>query len=147
MFETLTREPTLTGRVVNQLEALIVDQRLQPGDRLPAINELTQQFGVSRTVIREAIGALAARGLLEVRHGSRTVVSRPSAQGPMGRWKLATGSNRWAVVSAGFGKTRSIGAAPAAVPIPAATSAAHSPRGKRIRVFTCSGLFWAHFCR
>lgn len=80
MFETLTREPTLTGRVVNQLEALIVDQRLQPGDRLPAINQLTQQFGVSRTVVREAIGALAARGLLEVRHGSRTVVSRPSAE-------------------------------------------------------------------
>lgn len=80
MFETVVREPTLTGRVVNQLEALIVEHRLQPGDRLPAINELTQQFGVSRTVIREAIGALAARGLLEVRHGSRTVVSRPSAE-------------------------------------------------------------------
>jgi GntR family transcriptional repressor for pyruvate dehydrogenase complex len=80
MFVTLVREPNLTGRVVNQLEALIVDRRLQPGDRLPAINELTQQFGVSRTVIREAIGALAARGLLEVRHGSRTVVSRPSAE-------------------------------------------------------------------
>jgi GntR family transcriptional regulator, transcriptional repressor for pyruvate dehydrogenase complex len=80
MFETMVREPTLTGRVVNQLEALIVDRRLQPGDRLPAINELAQQFGVSRTVIREAIGALAAKGLLEVRHGSRTMVSRPSAE-------------------------------------------------------------------
>lgn len=80
MFETVVREPTLTGRVVNQLEALIADRRLQPGDRLPAINELAQQFGVSRTVIREAIGALAARGLLEVRHGSRTVVSRPSVE-------------------------------------------------------------------
>lgn len=80
MFEIVMREPTLTGRVVKQLEALIVDRRLQPGDRLPAINELSQQFGVSRTVIREAIGALAARGLLEVRHGSRTMVSCPSAE-------------------------------------------------------------------
>lgn len=80
MFEIMTREPNLTGRVVNQLEALIVDRRLQPGDRLPAINELAQQFGVSRTVIREAFGALAAKGLLEVRHGSRAVVRRPSAE-------------------------------------------------------------------
>jgi GntR family transcriptional regulator, transcriptional repressor for pyruvate dehydrogenase complex len=80
MFKVVPRELNLTGRVTSELEALIVGNRLQPGDRLPAVRELAEQYGVSRTVIREAIGALAARGLLEVRHGSGTVVSRPSAE-------------------------------------------------------------------
>ncbi len=79
MFKTVARAPNLTSRVTRELEALIVDNQLQPGDRLPAVKELAAKFGVSRTVIREAVGALAARGLLEVRHGSRTVVRHPSA--------------------------------------------------------------------
>ena len=79
MFETVHREPSLTNRVIKQLEQLIMSKRLQPGDRLPAIHELAHEFGVSRTVIREAIRSLSARGLLEVRHGSGTVVSRPTA--------------------------------------------------------------------
>lgn len=79
MFQSVPREPNLTGRVTSQLEALILENRLQPGDRLPALPELAQRFGVSRTVVREAVGALAAKGLLEVRHGSRAVVRHPSA--------------------------------------------------------------------
>jgi GntR family transcriptional regulator, transcriptional repressor for pyruvate dehydrogenase complex len=80
MFQSVLREPNLTGRVAAQLEALIVGHRLQPGDHLPAMSDLARQFGVSRTVIREAIGALAAKGLLEVRHGARTTVRHPSAE-------------------------------------------------------------------
>jgi GntR family transcriptional repressor for pyruvate dehydrogenase complex len=79
MFTTLSREPNLTSRVTSELEALIVENRLQPGDRLPSVADLAAQYGVSRTVIREAIGALAGKGLLEVQHGSGTVVSRPTA--------------------------------------------------------------------
>ena len=79
MFETVHREPSLTNRVIKQLEQLIMSKRLQPGDRLPAIHELAHEFGVSRTVIREAIRSLSAKGLLEVKHGSGTVVSRPTA--------------------------------------------------------------------
>ncbi len=79
-FKTVLREPNLTNRVTTELEAQILKNNLQPGDRLPAVQELAEQFGVSRTVIREAIGALAAKGLLEVRHGSRTVVRRPGAE-------------------------------------------------------------------
>ncbi len=79
-FHPVLREPSLTSRVTSELEALILENRLQPGDQLPAVQELADQFGVSRTVIREAIGALAAKGLLEVRHGSRTTVRLPSAE-------------------------------------------------------------------
>lgn len=79
-FNTVPREPSLTSRVTSELESLILKNQLHPGDRLPAVQELADQFGVSRTVIREAIGALAAKGLLEVRHGSRTTVRSPSAE-------------------------------------------------------------------
>jgi GntR family transcriptional repressor for pyruvate dehydrogenase complex len=53
----------------------IVAQRLQPGDALPPERALGEQFGVSRTVVREAIRALEARGLLDVRVGSRIKVA------------------------------------------------------------------------
>jgi GntR family transcriptional repressor for pyruvate dehydrogenase complex len=49
---------------------MIASNDLKPGDALPAERELGKQFGVSRTVIREAVRALAARGLLEVKSGS-----------------------------------------------------------------------------
>jgi GntR family transcriptional repressor for pyruvate dehydrogenase complex len=49
---------------------MIASNDLKPGDALPAERELGKQFGVSRTVIREAVRALAARGLLEVKCGS-----------------------------------------------------------------------------
>ena len=80
LFKTVQREPTLSNRVADQLETLIVHSQLRPGDRLPPERELAQQFGVSRTVIREAVRALSAKGLLEVRSGSGTIVRSPTAE-------------------------------------------------------------------
>ena len=48
----------------------ILSNRLKVGDRLPSERELGEQFGVSRTVIREAVRALVAKGVIEVRSGS-----------------------------------------------------------------------------
>ena len=71
---TLEREPKLADRVTQQLQALVLSHHLKPGDRLPSERDLGDRFGVSRTVIREAVRALVAKGLLEVRPGSGTVV-------------------------------------------------------------------------
>jgi GntR family transcriptional repressor for pyruvate dehydrogenase complex len=78
MFQTLERE-TLAGRVTGQVERLIVERHLQPGDRLPAERELAAKLGVSRTVVREAVRSLTAKGMLEVKPGSGTIVRTPSA--------------------------------------------------------------------
>ena len=48
----------------------ILSKRLDVGDRLPSERELGEQFGVSRTVVREAVRALVAKGVIEVRSGS-----------------------------------------------------------------------------
>ena len=47
----------------------ILTSGFRPGDRLPSERELGEQFGVSRTVIREATRSLAARGIIDVRAG------------------------------------------------------------------------------
>ncbi|HEY6759285.1 MAG TPA: FadR/GntR family transcriptional regulator [Baekduia sp.] len=69
-FAAIAREPRLPDKVARQLQQSILDGTLSPGDRLPTERELGDQFGVSRTVIREAIRSLIAKGLLEVRGGS-----------------------------------------------------------------------------
>jgi GntR family transcriptional repressor for pyruvate dehydrogenase complex len=70
LFEQVAREPRLSDKVADMMVKTILSRRLKPGDRLPSERELGEQFGVSRTVVREAVRALAAKGLIEVRSGS-----------------------------------------------------------------------------
>ncbi|NJN82358.1 MAG: FadR family transcriptional regulator [Caldilineaceae bacterium] len=80
LFKTVEREATLSAQVTEQIEELIVTRHLQPGDRLPAERELADSFGVSRTVVREAIHTLVAKGLLQAQPGGGSVVSHPTAE-------------------------------------------------------------------
>jgi len=64
-------------RVVTELERQILDGTLGPGDRLPTEGELCNILGVSRSVVRDAIRTLVARGLVTVRQGHGTTVSAP----------------------------------------------------------------------
>lgn len=50
-------------QVAGQLREAILDGTLRPGDELPSERELCEQFGVSRTTVREALRALQAQGL------------------------------------------------------------------------------------
>lgn len=59
----------LVGTVSDQLRKAILGGELKPGDKLPSEAGLTERFGVSRTVVREAIASLKADGLVEARHG------------------------------------------------------------------------------
>lgn len=70
--------PKLSDRVVAELEARIVSGELSPGARLPTEPELGAMLRVSRTVVRDAIRTLVARGLVSVRQGHGTVVSQPT---------------------------------------------------------------------
>ncbi|WP_421548465.1 FadR/GntR family transcriptional regulator [Pseudomonas sp. QD4] len=66
---------TLADQVTAALKAHIASGEALPGSRLPTEPVLSERFGVSRTVIREAISRLKSAGLVEVRQGSGTVVS------------------------------------------------------------------------
>lgn len=60
---------SLTARTAKQIQSRIEAERLAAGDKLGTLSELGQLFGVSRTVIREAVAALATEGILKSRHG------------------------------------------------------------------------------
>ncbi|MFK3798879.1 FadR/GntR family transcriptional regulator [Pseudomonas sp. NPDC088444] len=65
---------TLADQVTAALKAHIASGEALPGSRLPTEPVLCERYGVSRTVVREAISRLKSAGLVEVRQGSGTVV-------------------------------------------------------------------------
>ena len=69
----------LAEQVMARLAADIRSGRLGPGARLPTEQALTLAMGVSRTVVREAVSALRADGLLITRRGSGAYVADPAA--------------------------------------------------------------------
>lgn len=71
---------TLTQEAFNQLVAYLQEGTLRPGDALPSQQELAEQLGVSRPVLREAMQRLEAAGLVEIRHGSGSYVAHPPAE-------------------------------------------------------------------
>jgi DNA-binding FadR family transcriptional regulator len=66
--------PRLSEAVVEDLAAEIIGGELPPGGTLPTEPQLCARFGVSRTVIRDAMAQLARSGLVNVRQGVGTVV-------------------------------------------------------------------------
>ena len=68
------RPRTLAHELVEALGDRIRDGRLSPGDKLATEAALMAEYGVSRTVVREAISKLQASGLVETRHGIGTFV-------------------------------------------------------------------------
>jgi GntR family transcriptional repressor for pyruvate dehydrogenase complex len=70
----------LSAKVISTLRSRLLAGEIPPGQKLPTEAQLTEQFGVSRTVVREAIATLAADGLVESRQGAGIfVVNHPAS--------------------------------------------------------------------
>lgn len=69
-----------SSAIVDQIRSAILGGRLARGERLPPERDLAAQFGVSRVTVRDALRALEATGLVEIRVGARggAFVSAPS---------------------------------------------------------------------
>lgn len=72
------RSGTLVSQVSAALRQKIATEGLQPGDKLPSEGRIAEDFGVSRTVVREAVAALRADGLVEPRRGAGVFVVEPT---------------------------------------------------------------------
>lgn len=68
-FGTIQQSPNLTGGLIETLVAQISSGQLAPGQRLPTEQAIVNATGVSRTVVREALASLRARGLITTRQG------------------------------------------------------------------------------
>ncbi len=69
VFRPLAAPRNLTRELVERLSAEITGGKLAPGSKLPTEPELCAALGVSRTVVREAVAALRAEGLVVTRQG------------------------------------------------------------------------------
>ena len=76
-LETIQRTK-IYEEVAAQLERLILEGALKPGDKLPPERELAERFDVSRSAVREALRSLELKGLVEPRPGEGTLVRTPS---------------------------------------------------------------------
>ncbi len=78
----ITTSGTLADRVCDALTLLINGEDFPPGSRLPSELKMADRFGVSRTVIREAVSRLKSEGLVESRQGSGVFVRDRNMDAP-----------------------------------------------------------------
>ena len=75
---------------VQRIQSMILEGILKPGDRLPAQRELSEQFGISRASLREALSVLETLGLIRVEVGRGVFVLGPDGDGaPQAKWRYA----------------------------------------------------------
>lgn len=79
-----TGSGTLTARLSDSLRRSLAAGQFPPGSKLPSEAQLSGAHGVSRTVVREAIAALRADGLVEARQGAGVFVLDTGAVPPAG---------------------------------------------------------------
>ena len=65
----------LVDLVIQRVEEWIRSGAFNSGDRLPSTQSMVEEFGVSRSVVREALAKLEALGVVEIRHGKGAYVS------------------------------------------------------------------------
>lgn len=70
----MTKAKTLSISIASEIENIIIEGSLKPGDRIPNEQELMETYCTSRSTIREAIKALVSKGTLEIRRGKGTFV-------------------------------------------------------------------------
>ena len=78
---TAIKATRMSDTVIQQIEQLILEGVLRPGERLPPERELAEQLGISRPTLREAMAILESKGLLESRRRGGTFVCDISESG------------------------------------------------------------------
>jgi len=66
MFKNI-KQPRVSDQIVDQIHNLLLTRALKPGQRLPTETELADEFGVSRSTVREAFSVLEVQGVIERR--------------------------------------------------------------------------------
>ncbi len=78
-YKPIGPQKKLYKNIVSQVREMIISGTLKKGDRLPSERDLANQFGVSRTAVREAIKSLSEIGLVDIMVGRGTFVANNTA--------------------------------------------------------------------
>lgn len=99
MITSMSKSQREADKVVSKISNLLSTNKLKSGDKLPTEAELCSEFGVSRTVVREALQQLKAIGVLKTITGSGSYVtdgSLASMQNSLDFYAIMTGNtDRW----------------------------------------------------
>jgi GntR family transcriptional repressor for pyruvate dehydrogenase complex len=71
---------SLSAHLAQQVLALIQDEALGPGDRLPSVKEMSERFSVATPTMREALRLLQMAGNLDIKHGSGIYVRQSGSR-------------------------------------------------------------------
>src|SRR5579859_5668822 len=82
LLRRLEAPKSLSSEVIDRLAEQIISGKLPVGAKLPSEQEMMKGMGVSRTVVREAVAALRARGFVITRQGAGAFVDRDSSRQP-----------------------------------------------------------------
>ncbi len=66
----------ISDQVADYIEQWIESGQVNPGDKLPSVRELCERFQVGRSAVRDALTTLKGKGLVDVRHGEGTFISK-----------------------------------------------------------------------
>lgn len=78
LFTIEEKRPSSVEIVIEKIKALLIEQKLKPGDMIPSESVLADSLKVGRGSVREAVKILSAYGVLEIRRGSGTFVAAAS---------------------------------------------------------------------
>ncbi len=73
-FEKITKPHRTSQEVLKQINNLIIEEKLRPGDRLMGEREMAGELGVSRTTLREALRTMEFLGSVEIKPGGGTFI-------------------------------------------------------------------------
>jgi len=70
------KEKSLVQKIIDEIKKSLIKEELLPGDKLPSEEQLCNKFSVSRISVREAIKMLSALGVVNIKRGDGTYISK-----------------------------------------------------------------------
>ena len=76
LFEKIPQRYTTCDVIIDQFTKMIKEGKLKVNDKIPSERHLSEQFGVGRSTVREALKSMTSMGLLEARPGDGTFIRK-----------------------------------------------------------------------
>ena len=97
MMNFASEEKSLPQKISEDIISLILEENLQPGDKLPNESILSKRLDAGRSSIREAMKLLASRNIVTIRQGSGTFISEKNgvADDPLGFFMMDGRRSPW----------------------------------------------------